>query len=327
MRRREFITLLGGATIARPLAAFAQQPAIPVIGYISSAGLEGFEPFLAAARQGLNEAGYAEGRNVTIEYRWAQGRYDQLPALAADLVQHRVAAILAVGSTAPALAAKSATANIPIVFISGGDPVKAGLVASLNRPGGNVTGVSMIYSPLVQKRLELLFKLVPKTTKISALMNPHYPEADLQRQELQEAAAAIKKTIQIVDASSESEINAAFATFVQQGTDALVIANDPYLAGRHDQIVALAARHAIPAIYSGREFTAAGGLMSYGANIADSYHQAGVYTGRILKGEKPSDLPVLQPTRFELVINLKTAKALGLDVPPALLATADEVIE
>jgi putative ABC transport system substrate-binding protein len=301
---------------------------MPVIGFLSSATAEGFAPFVTAAKKGLSEAGYSEGRNLAIEYRWARGQYDRLPAMAADLVQHRVAAIIATGSTAPALAAKASTDSIPIVFVSGGDPVKAGLISSLNRPGGNVTGVSMIYSALVQKRLELLFKLAPKTVNIGVLVNPNYPEADLQRRELQEAAEAIKQqTIHVVSATSEREIDAAFETLVRQGTDALLVANDPYFDSRRDQIAALAARHTIPAIYSGREYTAAGGLMSYGASITDSFHQAGVYTARILKGEKPSDLPVLQPTKFELVINLKVARTLGLDVPPALLAIVDDVIE
>jgi len=328
MRRRDFFGVLGGSVVTWPFAASAQPAAMPIIGFLSSATAEGFAPFVDAAKKGLSEAGYSEGRNLAIEYRWAKGQYDRLPAMAADLVQHRVAAIIATGSTAPALAAKASTDSIPIVFVSGGDPVKAGLVASLNRPGGNVTGVSMIYSALVQKRLELLFKLAPKTTTIGVLVNPNYPEADLQRRELQEAAEAIKQqTIHVVSAASESDIDAAFETLVQRGTDALLVANDPYFDSRRDQIAALAARHAIPAIYSGREYAAAGGLMSYGASIIDSFHQAGVYTARILKGEKPSDLPVMQPTKFELVINLKVAKTLGLDVPPALLATVDDVIE
>jgi putative ABC transport system substrate-binding protein len=328
MRRRDFFGVLGGSVATWPFVASAQITAVPVVGFLSSATAEGFAPFVAAAKKGLSEAGYSEGRNLAIEYRWASGQYDRLPAMAADLVQHRVAAIIATGSTAPAQAAKASTNSIPIVFVSGGDPVKAGLVASLNRPGGNVTGVSMIYSALVQKRLELLFKLAPKTATVGVLVNPNYPEADLQRRELKEAAEAIKQqTIHVVSAASESDIDAAFETLVQQNVDALLVANDPYFDSRRDQIAALAARHTMPAIYSGREYAAAGGLMSYGASITESFHQAGVYTARILKGEKPSDLPVMQPTKFELVINLKVAKTLGLDVPPALLAIVDDVIE
>jgi putative ABC transport system substrate-binding protein len=282
---------------------------------------------MIAFRQGLNETGYVEGQNVAIEYRWAEGQYDRLPALAADLARRQVAVIVATGGNAPALAAKAATANIPIVFVTGGDPVKAGLVVNLNTPGGSVTGVSMIYSALVPKRLELLHKLVAKVAGIGALVNPNYPEADLQRQELQEAAKAIGQQIRIVNAGTERDIDAAFATLAQRRIDGLLVANDPFFESSRNQIAALAARHAIPAIYSGREYVSAGGLMSYGASVSDAIHQAGIYTGKILSGAKAADLPVMQPTRFEFVINLKTARALGLDLPPTLLALADEVIE
>jgi putative tryptophan/tyrosine transport system substrate-binding protein len=328
MRRREFIALLGGAaSAASPLAAHAQQSAMPVIGYLHSASADTFVSLTADFRAGLEETGFVEGRTVTIEYRWAEGRYDRLPALAAELVGSRVDVIFATGSTAPALAAKAATTTIPIVFVAGGDPIRVGLVPSLSRPGGNVTGITFIASLLVPKRLEILYQLIPSATAIAALVNPNYPDVDLQMRELQDAGAAIKQGIQIVRAGTESDIGAAFATLARQHADALLVANDPFFASQRDQIVALAARHGIPVIYSGREFVAAGGLIGYGASLADAYRQGGIYTGRVLKGAKPADLPVLQPTKFEMVINLKTASTLGLTVPQSVLARADEVIE
>lgn len=327
MDRRTFIGSVASGLLALPPAAQAQESAIPVIGFLSSASSARSTPFVAAFRQGLNEAGYVEGKNVAIEFRWAEGHYDRLPALASDLVRRRVAVLFASGGNAPALAAKAATNKIPIVFLSGGDPVKAGLVASLNRPGGNVTGVKLIYTELVPKRLELLHDLVPKAATICALVNSNYPDVDLQRRELQEAAGAIKQRIHVVTAGAEPDIDAAFTTLVQQKTDALLVGNDPFFGDRRDQIVMLAARHAIPAIYSGREFVAAGGLMSYGPSLAEDNRQAGIYTGKVLTGAKPAELPVLQPTKVELVINLKTAKALGITIPQSILLRADEVIQ
>jgi putative tryptophan/tyrosine transport system substrate-binding protein len=327
MQRREFITLIGGAAAAWSLAARAQQPAIPVIGYLSSASPGQFAPYTAAFISGLKEAGFVDGQNVAIEYRWAEGRYDQLPALAAELVGRHVTVIVATGSNAPAIAAKAATAKIPIVFLSGGDPVTDGLVASLNKPGGNVTGVSFVASALMAKRLGLLHQLVPKAALVGVLVNPTYPEAELQRQELQEGAGAISQKTFVVSATSESEIEAGFVALKQQGADALLVANDPFFVSRRGLIVSQAARHALPAIYFLHEFAEAGGLMSYGASLTNASRESGIYTGRILKGEKPAELPVSQPTKFEFVINLKTAKALGLEVPAQLLALADEVIE
>lgn len=327
MKRREFTTLLGGAALAWPLAARAQQKGMPVIGFLGSTPPGPYAPFVAAFLQGLSEGGYIDGRNVAIEYRWAEGHYDRLPALAADLVRQRVTVILATGSTAPALAAKAATAEIPIVFESGGNPVAAGLVASLNRPGGNVTGVTVIFSALVPKRLDLLHQLVPKAAVLGALVNPNYPEADLQRRELQEAAKTLGRPIEVQDANTPTEIEAAFAVLVERKTDALLIANDPTFLIRRNQIIALAARHSVPTIYGLRQYADEGGLVSYGPSLTEALRQGGIYVSRILNGAKPAELPVMQPTVFELVINLKTAKTLGLSIPPSLLATADEVIE
>ena len=326
MKRREFITLIGGAA-AWPLAARAQQPALPVIGFLSSASPAPWTSFVAGFHKGLNESGFIAGQNVTVEYRWAEGQYDRLPSLAADLVNRKVTVILAAGGSDPAKAAKATTTMIPIVFVSAADPVKAVLVASLNRPGGNVTGVSVLGSALEAKRLGLLHEITPGTASIGVLLNPNYPDADLQLRELQEAASVIKRQINVVRASTEAEIDAAFATLARQGAGALSVTQDPVFGSRRAQIVALAARYKLPAIYYLRDFAKDGGLVSYGTDFADAFRQAGIYAGKILKGTNPAALPVIQPTKFDFVINLKTAKELGLEIPPMLLARADEVIE
>ena len=325
MKRREFISLLGGAAVAWPLAARAQQPATPVIGFLNSASPGGYEPQVAAFRQGLKETGYVVGQNVAIEYRWADGHYDRLPAMVAELVRRPVAVIVA--NTPGNLAAKSATSTIPIVFTTGGDPVQAGLVTSLSRPGGNLTGVTTLGAELMPKRLEVAHELVPMATTIAVLVNPTTPLTESVLKNLHAAARVIGLQLHVQHASTEAEINTAFATLGQLRASALVIGTDAFFVGRSEQLAALALRHAVPTIFVYRAFAAAGGLMSYGGNTADSYRQAGVYTGRILKGEKPADLPVVQSTKAELFINLKTANALGLTIPPSLLRRADEVIE
>jgi putative ABC transport system substrate-binding protein len=326
MQRRDFITLLSGATASWPLAVRAQQPAVMRIGFLSSGSPDAYTPLLAAYRNGLAEAGYVEGRNVATEYRWAEGKFDRLPALASDLVRRPVAVIATTGTTS-ALAAKAATATIPIVFLGGDDPVKFGLVASLNRPGGNATGLNLLTSEMTGKRLELARELVPAAGAVAVLVNLESPEAEPQLRDVQTAARAIGQPINILSASTERDVDAAFVTLVQQKNGAMLITNDAFFIDRSAQIIALAARHAIPTIYDRRAYAAAGGLISYGTHYIDAFRQLGVYTARILNGAKPADLPVEQSTKFELVINIKTAKTLGLDVPAKLIALADELIE
>jgi putative ABC transport system substrate-binding protein len=327
MRRREFITLIGGAAVAWPLAVRAQQPAMPVIGFLGAGSRESDAYRAAAVRKGLMEAGFVEGKNVAFEYRWAEDRYERLPALAAELVRLEIAVIVAIGGITSAVAAKSATATIPIVFEIGGDPIGMGLVASLNRPGSNITGVSFLTGTLVAKQFEVLHETVPKTALIGFLVNPTNPDADNETKSARAAAGSVGQNIVIVQARKDSELETAFATLVQQRAGALVICADPFFNNQRDKLVELAARQKLPAIHSLREYAAAGGLMSYGTSITEAHRLVGLYAGRILKGEKPADLPVQQSTKVELVINLKTANALGLTVPPQIVARADEVIE
>jgi ABC-type uncharacterized transport system substrate-binding protein len=325
VNRREFISLLGGAAAAWPLAARAQQPAMPVIGFLDG---QSFDLHLMTAfRQALKDAGYIEGRNVAIYFRSADGQTDRLVTLAGDIVGRRVAVIVATGGGAAALAAYAATTTIPIVFVAGVDPVTSGLVMSLNRPGGNATGVYIFQQVLEGKRLGLLRELVPSAASIAVLLNPTNANFQTQLRGVQDSARDLGQQVSILSANTEREIDVAFASVAQSGARALLVGSDPFFSSERDQVIALSARHAIPAIYEGREFATAGGLASYGTSLADAYRQAALYAGRILKGEKPADLPIVQPTKFEFVINLKTAKTLGLDVSPGLAASADEIVE
>jgi putative ABC transport system substrate-binding protein len=328
VKRREFITLLTGASATWPLAARAQQPAMPVVGLVNARSPEASERQVAAFRKGLNEAGYVEGQNVTAEYHWLNGQYDRLPSLMADLVRRRVAVIATPGATLPALAAKAATATVPIVFGVGEDPVGLGLVASLARPGGNATGINIFLNEVVAKRLGLLHELVPKAVRVAVLVNPaNAPSAEATLRDLPEAARAIGLQTQVLNASTSREIEAAFATLVRERADALFVAPDAFFISRRVQFVTLAARYGIPTAHNAREEVEAGGLMSYGTDLRDMWRQVGVYTGQILKGAKPADLPVMQATKFEFVINLQTARALCIEVPNSIQLIADELIE
>ena len=327
MHRRRFIPLLASAITLSCIAVRAQQKAVPVIGFLCSASPGPFAPFVAAFHQGLSDTGYVQGQNLTIEYRWAEGHYNRLPTLATDLVDRKVDVIAATGGPLPALAAKNATSTIPIVFSSGVDPVERGLVASLARPGGNLTGFTIISMELMPKRLELLSELVPQAAVFALLVNPNNAGTEPMTQEVQAAARAKGMQLHVLKAATESEIDTAFANLVQLHAGALIVSADPFFNNRREQLVALAALHTVPAIYELREFSAAGGLISYAPSLTAAYRQVGTYVGKILKGAKPADLPVQQPTTFELIVNLKTAKALGLTVPPSILARVDEVIE
>ena len=326
MKRREFIALLSGAAVAWPLAARAQGPAMPVIGVLGATSTD--TDYLRAFRQGLKDTGYVEGENVAIEYRWAEDQYDRLPALAADLIRRRVAVIATVHGPAVTLTAKAATTTIPIVFTIAEDPVRLGLVASLARPGGNVTGINFVTGELAAKRLELLRELLPRAARVAVLVNPaNFTQTETTLRDLEPAARAIGSQIQVFKADTNREIDAAFATFARERPDALFVSSSAYLTSRRVQLTQLAARHAIPATYPGRQYVEVGGLMSYGSDLADGWRQLGLHTGRVLKGAKPADFPVQQPTKVELVVNLKTAKSLGLELPTAVLLSADEVIE
>jgi len=325
MRRRQFVTMMAIAAVASAVGARAQQPKMPVVGFLNAGSPDGYAPYATGFLKGLNETGYVDGRNVAVDYQWARGQYDRVGVLAADLVRRKVAVIATNTPTAPV--AKAATTEIPIVFVSTGDPVTGGLVTSFNRPGGNLTGVGLLGPELETKRLELLHELVPGTAPIGVLVNPANPAADLQLRKLQEAAGVIGRQIVILRATTAAEIDTAFEIAARRGTAALLLVQDPFYNSRREQLVALAARHKKPVAYPLREFADMGGLMSYGHDLVDGYRQMGVYAGRVLRGEKPADIPVVQPTKFEFVINLKTAKTLGLTVPASLLITADEVIE
>ena len=327
MRRRDFIKVIAGSSATWPLAARAQQPEMPVIGFLCSLSPAAVARPLAAFRQGLENVGYEEGKTVAVEYRWAEGQYDRLPALAADLVRHRVSVIVTVGGDPPAFAAKAASMTTPIVFMVGRDPVKLGLVATLNRPGGNATGINLLITEMETKRIELLRELVPAAAKFAALINPKNADAQVQLNDVQSAAHILGQQIEIIDASDELDLDKAFARLTQDKIGGFVLVADPFFVNRRDQIISFAKEHRIPAVYFVREFADSGGLASYGTSLVDAYRQVGIYAGKILNGAKPTELPVVQPTKFELVINLKTAKALGLTIPPSLLATADEVIE
>ena len=326
MRRRDVLALFGAA-VAWPFAARTQQTAMPVIGFLNSASPGPFAHLVAGFRQGLGETGFVEGRNVAIEYRWAEGRYDRLPELAKELVRRQVAVLIATGGEVSAFAAKAATSTIPIVFAIGGDPIAGGLVESLSRPGGNLTGLTQFTGVLEAKRIGLLHELVPSARAIAVLVNPSFANAQAQLRDTEDGARRAGVRLITVSAKVESDFEPAFATLIQQRAEALLIGSDPFFNSRRDRLVALSGRHKLPTIYEFREFAEAGGLMSYGTNLADGYRQVGVYTGRVLKGAKPGDLPVLQPTKFELVINLKTAKTLGITIPQPLLLRADEVIQ
>jgi len=327
MQRRNLIKLIGGAAIAWPLGALAQRSDLPVLGFLGSRSQQADAALLASFHQGLKEAGCADGQNVTIEYRWGESKDERLPGMARELIERRVAAIAAMGSAAPALAAKAETSTIPIVFITGAAPIKLGLVSSFNQPGGNVTGVSFLSHSLGPKRLSIIRDLVPKDTVIGFLLNPKNPNAQSDRKEFPDAARAIGQQTVVLEATTEAELEAVFAGLAERKIGAIVVNSDSFFLGRRNRIVAMAEKHRIPAMYDGRDFVAAGGLIGYGASRSDIFRQAGIHVGRILKGAKPATLPVVQPTKFELIVNLKVAKALGVKIPPTLLANADEIIE